>query len=409
MSSPRLWALLCGLALTAALVVVLAVTTPWHPLPGASTADPQWQRDFTAAERAREQAFHAAVHPPAYLGLALGLLVVAVLGLSPLGARLVDRLGGWWGLKVLVAALGVALVQQLVTLPTSIRSEQVLREYGLSTQTWGSWFVDLGKGFAVSGVLTVLALLPLVWLGRRMPQWWWAPASLGAAVLVLVVSFGYPVVIEPVFNKFTPLAPGELRTSLLQLAAEDHVKVDQVLVADASRRTTALNAYVSGFGATKRIVVYDTLMEKATPEEVRLVVAHELGHAKRKDVLHGTLIGALAAAAGLCLLGALIGTRMGEPRTIPLLLAVIALAGFVFSPVMQLVSRHIEARADVHSLDLTHDPATFIASEKRLTLTNLGDLDPNPVLYALFASHPSGPERIALARAWAVQHGLVAP
>jgi STE24 endopeptidase len=412
-SSPRLVALVTGLLLAAALGVVLIVTTPWHPLGSASTATPEWQRDFTAAEHAREQAFHSAVRPPAYLGLALGLVVVCVLGFTPLGARMVEGitrpLGDWWGWKVILAALTIGLVQRLVTLPTSIRAEQVLRDYGLSTQSWGTWLADVGKSFGVATVLTVLALLPLVWLARRMPDWWWAPAAVGGAVLVLVVSFGYPVVIEPLFNKFTPLPAGELRTSLLQLAAEDHVPVDEVLVADASRRTTALNAYVSGFGATKRIVVYDTLLERATPEEVRLVVAHELGHAERKDVLHGTLIGALASAAGLCLLGAVVGRRMGDPSTIPLLLALAAVVGFAGGPVMQLVSRHIEARADVHSLDLTRDPATFIQSEKRLTLTNLGDLDPNPVVYALFASHPSGPERIAMAREWATRHDVAVP
>ena len=90
--------------------------------------------------------------------------------------------------------------------------------------------------------------------------------------------------------RFTPLPAGQLRTDLLQLAARDHVPVEDVLVADASRRTTALNAYVSGFGSTRRIVLYDTLVEKASPREVELVVAHELGHAKRQDVLHGTLL-----------------------------------------------------------------------------------------------------------------------
>ncbi|MDQ1689517.1 MAG: endopeptidase [Frankiaceae bacterium] len=407
-------ALVSGLLLSAALGVVLAATTPWRPLGDASTPTPvDWQRDFSAAEHAREQAFHSAVRPPAYLGLALALLAVAMLGFTPWGARLVDRisrpLGGWWGWRVLLAVLVFALVQRLVTLPTSIRAEQVLRDYGLSTQSWGTWAADMGKGMGVSVVITSLGLLPLVWVARRLPDWWWAPAAVGSALLVLVVSFGYPVVIEPLFNKFTPLPAGELRTSLLDLAAQDHVKVDQVLVADASRRTNSLNAYVSGFGATKRIVVYDTLLTQATPQEVRLVVAHELGHAKRKDVLHGTLIGALAGAAGLCLLGAVLGRRMGDPRTVPLLLAIIAFAGFAISPLMQLVSRHVEARADVHSLDLTHDPTTFIASERRLAMTNLSDLDPNPLIYALFASHPTGPQRIATARDWALAHHVPAP
>ena len=131
------------------------------------------------------------------------------------------------------------------------------------------------------------------------------------AALVLGISFAYPVVIEPLSNTFTPLPAGPLRTSLLQLAAEDHVRVSDILVADASKRTTAENAYVSGFGATKRVVLYDTLLSqnKDDPAAVRLVVAHELGHAKNQDVLTGTIEGALGTAGAVCLLYLLISWR----------------------------------------------------------------------------------------------------
>lgn len=409
----RLAALVSGLTLSAVLVLLIVITTPWRPLGATPVEAAAWQRDFSPAEHLREQAFHAAVRPPAYLSLAASLLVVTLLGLTPWGGRLVARLasgvGGRWAWQVVVLAGAVAVVQALITLPFDVRVEQVLRDYGLSTQAWPAWALDLLKTAGVSVVLTLAALLPTVWLARRLPDWWWAPASLAAAVLVLAVSFAYPVAIEPLFNRFTPLPQGQLRSSLLELAQRDGVPVDEVLVADASRRTTALNAYVSGFGATKRIVLYDTLLARATPEEVRLVVAHELGHAKRKDVLHGTLIGALAAAALVCLVGAALGARVGDPRVVPALLAVVALVGLATAPVTNLVSRRVEARADVHALDLTRDPATFITSERRLALTNLGDLDPSPVVYGMFASHPSGPERIALARAWARAHGVVVP
>lgn len=409
----RIVALISGLTLGAVLVLLLVITTPWRPLGSAPVEAAAWPRDFSAAEHLREQAFHGAVRPPAYLSLAASLLVVIVIGLTPWGARLVDRLvslvGGRWGWQVVLLAGAVTLVQVLITLPFDVRVEQALRDHGLSTQAWPAWSLDLLKTAGVGLVLTLAAFLPTVWLARRLPEWWWAPASLAAAVLVLAVSFAYPVVIEPLFNRFTPLERGELRTSLLELAQRDGVPVEEVLVADASRRTTALNAYVSGFGATKRIVLYDTLLAGATPDEVRLVVAHELGHAKRKDVLHGTLVGALAVAAMVCLVGAAFGARVGDPRFVPRLLAVVALVGLAATPVTSLVSRRIEARADVHSLDLTRDPETFISSERRLALTNLGDLDPSPLVYGMFASHPTAPERIALARAWARANGVDAP
>jgi STE24 endopeptidase len=215
------------------------------------------------------------------------------------------------------------------------------------------------------------------------------------------------------------LPAGELRTSLLELARADGLPVKDVLVADASRRTTTLNAYVSGFGGTRRIVVYDTLLTQATPQEVRLVVAHELGHVKHDDVLRGTLIGAAAAAAGLAGLYLLLTSsgvlrRIGadsaaDPRSLAFVVFALTAAGVVTGPALALVSRRVEARADVHALDTTHDPLTFVTSERRLALADLADLHPNPLLYGLFFSHPSSPERIALARDWARQHHVAEP
>ena len=127
-------------------------------------------------------------------------------------------------------------------------------------------------------------------------------ARSGAAALVVLLSFVLPVIVEPIFNKFTPMAAGPLRTELIAMADRDGVPVRDVLVADASRRTRAVNAYVSGFGPTRRIVVYDTMLTEATPDEVVSVVAHELGHAKDNDVLIGTVIGALGTAAAVIVL-----------------------------------------------------------------------------------------------------------
>jgi STE24 endopeptidase len=320
---------------------------------------------------------------------------------------------------VLVGGLAVAIVTRAVTLPFDARSEVVLRRYGLSTQTWGTWWVDQAKGFGITTGLLLVVLLAVYGLMRLWPLWWWAPASAAAAVLVIVVSFGYPLVVEPAFNRFTPMPDGPLRSSLLELAERDAVPVRDVLVADASRRTTALNAYVSGFGATRRIVVYDTLLRRADDGEVRSVVAHELGHAKRNDVLQGTLLGALGAAAAVCLISLLISwgpllrragvDAVGDPRSIALFLTVVALLGFATAPAQLLVSRRIEARADVHALELTRDPATFVSMQRRLATQNLSDVDPPAVVYGLFASHPTAPERIAMARTWARVAGVPEP
>jgi STE24 endopeptidase len=425
MTGSRLPALVTLLALGAVLLVVLTIWTPWHTLPqppgGAVAVDPS--RDFTAAEMAREAAFHRAVRPAGYASLLISLVVALALGFTPAGARLIEivarPLGGGWGWQVLLGGLGVALVGRVVTLPLSAWSETVLRKYGLSTRNWAGWAADVARSFAVSTVLLLLVLLGLVALARAFPRTWWAPASIAGALLVLLVTFAYPLLVEPVFNRFTPLPDGPQRASLLALARADGLEVDDVLVADASRRTSALNAYVSGFGSTRRIVVYDTALERLPESELRLIVAHELGHAKERDVLRGATAGALGVAATVCLLFLLMSwapllrragvVAAGDPRSLALLLAVIALLGTQAGPLQLLVSRRVEARADVHALELTRDPAGYAAMQRRLAVANISDLDPNPVVYGLFASHPTSPERIALARSWARLRGAATP
>jgi STE24 endopeptidase len=392
-----------------ALGIALAVAVPWTPLPGADlTGDPL--RDFTAEQLAREVAFHDAVRPWSYASLLTGLVVAVLLGLTRAGSRIVGALPGGWAGQVVLGTLVLTALGRLVTLPLSARSQAVLQDYGLSTHTWGSWLVDVGKGVLVGAGLTALALVVLVGLARRFRRTWWAWGAAGTAALVVAGSFAYPLVVEPVFNEFEPLPAGELRDDLLALAARDGVQVDEVLVADASRRTTALNAYVSGFGSSRRIVVYDTLLAQASPAEVELVVAHELGHVTSRDVLVGTLLGALAAAAGVCALALVLSWTpllrragadgMADPRVVPLLLALLAVTSLLVAPASNLVSRTVEARADVHALDLTRDPSSFIAAQKQLAVSNLSDLDPHPLAYAFFASHPSVTERLALAREW---------
>jgi STE24 endopeptidase len=417
--------LVTSLLLSIVLVLIVALATPWTPLPlhGVAPVRADPSRDFTAAQMAREDAYHAAIRPPAYVSLALGLMVSMLLGLTPVGARLVKAvaapLGGGWGWQVLLGGVALTAIGRLVTLPLDARAETVLRRYGLSTQTWGSWSVDVVKGYGVGLAVTLLMMYGVIGLARRSPQWWWSVGAVLGAVLVIVVSFAYPVVVEPVFNKFTPMAQGELRTSLLSMAARDGVPARDVLVADASRRTTSLNAYVSGFGATRRIVVYDTLLKDATPAEIEVIVAHELGHAKARDVLWGTLVGALGVAAAVCLLAWVMRwpwllrradvSGAGDARSVALVLALVAIIGFVTGPAQSLISRRIEARADVHSLDLSRDPVNFVAVERRLGTTNLSDLDPNPLVFGMFSTHPTGPQRIALARSWARLHGVPVP
>ena len=379
--------------------------------------------DFSAEEIKAGDELGVRLRWAGYSGLIVGLAVVVALGFWPLGARSVAAaarpLGGAWWLQVLLGGLLILLMVRLCTLPFAAWGESIRRDVGLSTRSWAGWAVDVAKGFGVSAILTLITLLALVWLARRLPTWWWVFAAIGAALVVVMVSFAYPVVIEPIFNKFTPMADGPLRTSLLELAARDDVPVDDVLVADASRRTSSLNAYVSGFGSTRRIVVYDTLLDQASDDEIRNVVAHELGHAKENDVLVGTLLGALGAAAAVVALSLVMSwtpllrhsgvTGIADGRVVALLLALVAIASLLTTPLQSWASRRIESRADVHALELTRDPTTFTQMHRRLALASKADLTPNPILSALFGTHPTTAQRMATARAWAIQNDVAVP
>ena len=414
--SARRVALVAAVVLGAAFVVVVAVRTPWSVLPtppgGATPLDDGAGLPAEVVRRA--EAFAAAIRPASLSGLLLGLAVSALLGLTSGGSRLVaaaGRLTGRrWPLTVLLGALALVVVGRLVTLPLSAYGEVVRHRYGLSTRSWPLWLRDVTVSTAIDAGLTALVVLALVALARRTPRTWWAWAAAGAAGLVVAGSFLYPVVIEPAFNSFRSLPAGQLRTDVLALARESGNPVGDVLVADASRRTTSLNAYVSGFGSTRRVVLYDTLLQEVPDDEIESIVAHELGHVAADDVLTGTLLGALGAAGSVALLGWLLGwapllrragaDSAGDPRVVPLVLFLAALGTLLGTPVQNLVSRHVEARADLFALDLTADPQAFVAMQQRLAGTNVSDPDPPAAWQWFFGSHPTAAQRVAMAEDW---------
>jgi STE24 endopeptidase len=410
-------ALAVAAVLGIALVVVIALRTPWQLLPeppgGFTPVDPT--AGLSAEQVDRAKSFAAALRPASLTSLVLSLAVSAVLGLTPLGARLVTTvarpLGGRWPARTLLGVVALVVVGRLVTLPIGAYAEVVRHRYGLSTRTWGLWVRDVAVSAAMSAVITALALTAVLWLIRRAPRMWWAWAAGTAAGFVVVASFLYPLVIEPAFNRIEPLPAGELRTDLLALADRSGVPVQDVLVSDASRRTTALNAYVSGFGGTRRIVVYDTVLDQLPDEEIESIVAHELGHVVNGDVLTGTLTGALGAAAATAMFGWLLSwtpllrragaEAPGDPRALPLILFLLAAGGLVGTPVQNLISRQIEARADLHALDLTGDAEAFVSMQRRLASTNLSDPDPPVAWQWFFGSHPTAAQRAAFAEDWA--------
>lgn len=384
-----------------------------------TTADWRTEPDFTAEQHARSRARRRAVAPAAYGGMAVDLAVILVLGFTGLGSGLVHAAGriagGGWIATALLGAVALQLVLSLVGLPFSLWRERIDHDWELSTRTTLLFWVDQLRGFVLGAVLFAAVSLGFFAVTRAVPGQWAVVAGACGVALVFVLSFVLPVVVEPMFNRFEPMEAGPLRDRLLELAGQAGVRVRDVLVSDASRRTTADNAYVSGFGGTRRIVLWDTTIEHCEEAEIASVAAHELGHAKRQDVISLTAVGALGAIVAVAVLAWALGlgalrdaahaSGAQDPRSLPLIVAVAALLGAIGGPALNAFSRRVERRADQFSLDVTRDPAAMVATWRRLGVRNIADLDPHPLRVLLFATHPPIAARLAHARAWAAEHG----
>jgi len=395
-----------------ALLVLAVVLVPWNPVPGGMP-DPTPAGDFFTPEQiAAAEQFSRWARVWGWSALAVSMAVACWLGFTSTGRRLVERLPGRWWAQVVLGVAALSLIGRLATLPLGYAAYRHLVDYGLSTQSVGAWLLDVAKGELVAIVATSLVLLVLVGFARRWRRAWPAVAGGVLAAVVLVASFVYPVLVEPLFNDFHSLPDGSLRTQILELADQEGVAVDDVLVADASRRTTTLNAYVSGFGGTRRVVVYDNLVEDLPEAEALSVVAHELAHARHRDVVTGSVLGAAGALFGVGLLSLVVGAMgerrrlsMADPAVVPLVLALAAVATFVASPVENTVSRQIETRADVDALETTGDSDAFVEMQRQLALRSYSDPTPPGLSQFWFGSHPTPLQRIAVARQLAARDG----
>ncbi len=398
-----------SLALVATAVAAGVATFLLRPRGGlidAAAVDPTAY--FSRAELQRANDFRG---PQRLIGLAtLGLsgATLAVLALRPPAPvrRLVGRAEARPLLGAAVVGAGISLLLVVVGLPLAAVAHQRSVDVGLSTQSWPEWLSDAALSAAVELPLTAGGGVLALALVRRFRERWWIPGA-GVVVVFGVASvFLIPLLVEPLFNKFEPLPRGELRSEVLQLATRSGIDIGEVFRVDASRRTTGANAYVGGLGATKRVVLYDNLIEDYPPDQVRSVVAHELSHVKNRDLPRGLLWLAIVA-----LPGALVVQRLSEritgpaghdsgPAVLPALALSLALVSFVVGCASNVLSRRVEASADTFALRLTEEPAAFIALERRLAVSNVSQPDPPALTQLLFATHPTTVERIGVGEAY---------
>jgi len=371
---------------------------------------------FTPEDIARGHAYAVGRYWLFAAGTALRLAALALLIATPASAALRNLAVRLSPARPAVAvAIYIALLVllfELLTLPLGYYAGFVREHaFGLSTQTRAGWFLDRAKGALLTLALAVPlgSLLALLW--RRYPGRWvlhvW---GLGGVVMILLVALA-PIVIDPIFNVIRPVGDPDIARRVIALAAKAGIRVDQVYEMDASRRTRKGNAYFTGLGRTKRIVLYDTLLMGSSPDEVELVVAHEIGHWKRAHIWKGIGLGLLGMGIALwCSVRVLDwAVRRGrfhlagpaDAAGIPLFLLVIFVLSLVSLPLQNAISRTFERQADRTSLELTGNTAAFIRSEVQLVRSNLADLTPSPLLVWLLYTHPPVAERIRLAEAFA--------
>jgi Zn-dependent protease with chaperone function len=354
---------------------------------------------FSPAQLERAADFRDPQRVLGLVGLGLSGVTLALIALRP-----PRRLAGARPLLGAAAAgAGISLVLVLVNLPLdAIRHDRAV-DVGLSTQDWGPWLGDLAKAAGIGAVFAAGGAALGVALWRRFGRRWWMPAS-GAVIAVgALMLYASPLLIDPLFNKFDELPQGRLRSDVLELAQRADVDVGHVYRVDASRRTTGANAYVTGLGHSKRVVLYDNLIEDFPPAEVRSVIAHELGHVHYDDVPRGILFLALITPFGMLLVQRMTerlapGARGAD--LVPALAFSIAIVAFFGQIAGNYVSRGVEGRADAFALRLTQDPRAFIDLEKRLAVQNIADPEPPTLLQDLFGTHPTTIERLGYGEAF---------
>jgi STE24 endopeptidase len=360
-------------------------------------------------DRSEARSYHRRQLRLSALGILLTAGYLAALLATGAAAHLRDLLAArtlhWW-LAVPSAVLILGAGHQLLALPVSLLSGFWLpRRYGLSHQRLASWLWDgikgglIGAGLATAGCLIVYGLL------RSTPWWWlWAAAAFFAGYALL--AFVTPIWLLPLFYRLTPLAEGDLRVRLLRLAERARVPAVGVWIADQSRRSRTANAAVTGLGGTRRILLFDTLVNRFAPEEVEAVLAHELGHHVAGDVWRGLGVRGAATLAAFWVADRALAVGVGalglagpaDVAGLPLLGLVTMGVSLITLPVINSWSRRVETRADDFALRLSQNPAAFIGAMERLAVLNLAERDPHFLKELVLYSHPSVGRRIARAR-----------
>jgi len=275
-------------------------------------------------------------------------------------------------------------------------------KFNLSNQTFGRWIFENFKGLVVSLVIGIPILLGFYFILNRFGQFWWLPFAFLLFIISVVLARLVPVIILPLFYKITPLEDEELKGRITMLAEGAGIRVENVFKFNMSKNTKKANAAFTGLGKSKRILLGDTLLDNYNKDEIETVIAHELGHYKKKHILKNLIIGTVASFGMLYIISILYSVSLQwfgfksiqEIAALPLLSVWAMLVGLIETPLSNILSRKFEYEADEYAVSATNKPEAFISTLNRLTDQNLADRNPHPFVEWFFYSHPSIENRI---------------
>ncbi len=383
----------------------------------AEAATRAWLATLDPVARARSDAYFEGGY---WLLLWGAVVTVALCWLalrSGLAARLSARVGGWvrrpWLRTLLFTAIFVAVLS-VATLPWDAYTGYFREhQYNLSNQDFGQWFGDWTKDQLIG-----LIVLPLVFVAvhaviRRSPRGWWGVATIVVGAFLVFGATIAPVLIEPMFNKYTPMPAGPLQAQVLAMARANGVPATQVFVVDASRQTKRISANVAGLFGTTRVALNDNLL-KQTPDEVRAVLGHEIGHYALNHVWKGLFEILVLLAAGAFLLARFLpfalarwGSQWGvtgldDPAILPVLLIGLSVLGLLATPITNTITRTMEMEADRYGLNAARAPDAFASIAMKLS--QYRKIEPSPFEEAVFFDHPSGRTRVETSMRWKAEH-----